>query len=102
MIYEVTSAEIAPGKDEEAREWAKEIHNYSMKKWGYKGDTATQVTPGPGQGGRITWIAVHDSLVAWGKFHDESVQDAKWQELAKTFRKVCVPSTFMRTAYRTL
>ena len=86
MVYEISSVEIAPGKYEEAQEWAKEILDYSIKRWGVTGYAVTPVTPGPGQGGRIAWIIAHDSLAQWGKVHDQTVDDAEWQEFGKTYR----------------
>ena len=102
MVYEIASIEVVRGKDAEAREWARDIHEYGMKKFGYKGTTAVQVTPAPGEGGRITWISIHESLASWGEALSKMNEDAGWQERVKAHLDARLPSTFTRTVYRTL
>ena len=45
MVYQISVAETAPEKEQEAREWAKEHQDYAEKKYGIKGHMTIVVTP---------------------------------------------------------
>jgi hypothetical protein len=101
MVYEIASVQMASGKEKEAREWAKDIGEYTSKTYRFEGHMVAELTPAPGQGGRVTWISRFDSLSSWAAFYEKLPGDEGFQKRANSHRDARIPASFTRTVYRT-
>ena len=83
MVYEVATAEYAPGKREEALGFLKKVAVYYRKNAGVDLHVVQRMAPGPGQQARLTTIMMIDSMAKWDDFQQKKKKDPEWQALTR-------------------
>lgn len=75
MVHNIMSAEVSPGRMQEALDWVKRFYGYIKKEYGVQVQWLEPVTPAPGQARRLVVIMAFDSLAAWANHKEKCAKD---------------------------